>query len=133
MISPTGLGIRGIDVWGSGAYGAGRGKRIHKGADYVCIPGQSIVAPINGVIIRQRLPYADRVERILFGGVLIRGAHCDITLFYLQLDVKLITMRVDIGQKIGVAQDISLKYPGIIPHIHMQIDSINPELLINLP
>ena len=29
MISPTGLGIRGLDAFGSGAYGAGRGKNKH--------------------------------------------------------------------------------------------------------
>jgi len=42
-------------------------------------------------------------------------------------------MPITKGQVIGKAQDIGLRYPGIIAHVHLQIDSINPELFINLP
>ncbi len=128
MISPTGNGTRGQDQHGNGRYGAGRGNRLHTGADYVCIPGTPVVCPIKkGKIVREKRPYAG------YSGLLIRNRDVEITLFYLEPDKNLIGYEVNQGDVIGIAQDISEKYPGIIPHIHMQIDSINPELFINLP
>lgn len=135
MISPTGLGVRDYDKWGSGLYLAGRGKRLHMGVDFVAIvnPCQDIVAPTSGLILRERFPYAKPVEGVFFGGVQMQCPNCVITMFYFQLDKKLIKMSVEEGQVIGVAQDIGLKYPEIIPHVHFQFDSINPELFINFP
>ena len=135
MISPTGHGIRRADNWGQGKYGASRdgGSRIHPGSDFVCVPGQDIVSPINGVVVRVKIPYSKPVQGVLFGGLLIRNSNCEITMFYFEPLSEVIKMPVAKGQKIGVAQDIRLKYPGMIPHIHLQFDSINPELFINLP
>ena len=135
MISPTGHSIRGIDVWGQGKYGAPRdnGTRIHKGADFICIPGQDIVSPINGVVVREKIPYSTKSQGILFGGLLIKNSHCEITMFYFEPLKEVIKMPIIKGQVIGKAQDIGLRYPGIVPHVHLQIDSINPELFINLP
>ena len=135
MISPTGHGIRSFDRWGQGRYGASRdgGSRIHKGSDFICIPGQSIVSPINGVVVRERIPYSDYVNGILFRGLQIKNSNCMITMFYFEPLREVLKMGISKGQKIGTAQDISIKYPGMIPHIHLQIDSINPELFINLP
>ena len=133
MISPTGHSVRGSDKWGSGAYFASRGNRLHPGEDYISVPNQEIVAPISGLVLRERFPYPEPVEGVFFGGVQIQGANCMITMFYFQLDKRLIKMNVREGQVIGIDQDISLKYPGIINHIHLQFDSIKPELFIVLP
>jgi len=135
MISPTGHGIRDHDQWGSGRYGAPRdnGKQIHKGTDFVCIPGQDIVSPIKGVVVREKIPYSEPVDGIMFSGLLIKNSDCMITMFYFQPLREILKMPIAKGQRLGVAQDISKKYPGMIPHIHLQIDSINPELFINLP
>jgi len=135
MISPTGHSIRGIDVWGQGKYGAPRdnGTRIHEGADFICIPGQDIVSPINGVVVREKIPYSTKSQGILFGGLLIKNSHCEITMFYFEPLKEVIKMPIIKGQVIGKAQDIGLWDPGIVPHVHLQIDSINPELFINLP
>ena len=135
MISPTGHGVRGVDVWGQGKYGAPRdkGTRIHKGADFVCIPGQDVVSPINGVVVREKIPYSTPSQGVLFGGLLIKNSDCEITMFYFEVLKDVIRMPITKGQVIGKAQQISLRYPGIIDHIHLQIDSINPELFINLP
>jgi len=128
MISPTGHGRRNIDNWGSGAYGAGRGDHLHNGADYIAFPGQDVYMPIkHGKIIRVKSPYAG------YSGLLIRNASIELTLFYVDPIMGLIGSEVEQGGVIGIAQDIGEKYPGIIPHVHLHIDSIDPELLINLP
>ncbi len=129
MISSTGKGTRGSDKYGSGNYGAGRGSRIHRGADYICVPGQDVVSPISGTVIRVARPYMGDD----YSGLLIRSPDIEVKLFYFNPLTRIVGMNVKAGDKIGVAQDISKKYPGMIPHIHLQIDSINPELLINLP
>jgi len=130
MISPTGQRVRESDKWGSGRYRASRGKKVHHGCDYICEPGQEVVSPINGLIVRLKIPYSETVSGVFFSGVLIQAKNCVITLFYFEPYKDLIKGKVSLGQPIGIAQDISLKYPGITPHIHLQIDSINPEILI---
>lgn len=136
MISPTGHGIRHDDKWGRGVYGASRdgGTRIHRGVDFIVSPiGQIVVAPCGGNVIRVKRPYAEPIKGVLFSGLLIQATDFEYTMFYLDPLSEVIRMRVEQGQIIGHAQDISLKYPGMIPHIHMQFDSINPELFLRLP
>lgn len=126
MISPTRKSIRKPDKWGSGAYGSGRGIRHHKGADFICDPGQDVVAPIEGLLIREARPYASGV----YGGCLIQGKHIAIKMFYLNLNRSLIGNYVHQNDVIGTAQDISYpKYPGMRPHIHLEVESIDPEIL----
>ena len=36
------------------------------------------------------------------------------------------------GQEIGTAQDISLRYPGMQAHVHLEIDHIDPDLFMDL-
>lgn len=129
MVSPTGHSVRGLDKHGSGSYGAGRGNKLHKGADYICIPGQDIVSPIKGVVVREARPYADSD----YSGLVILGMEIKIKLFYLKPNLELIGMPVNTGDTIGVAQNISKRYSGMTPHIHLEIVSINPEILINFP
>lgn len=128
MISPTGKGIRLTDSHGMGRYGASRGNRQHAGADYICTPGQTIVAPITGTVEREARPYAEGE----YSGVLINGRHMQVKLFYLKLRDGIIGKSVSQGEIIGSAQNISKKYKGMIPHIHMEIISINPEILTEM-
>ncbi len=78
MRSPTGKGIRRLDKWGTGKYGASRGDKRHEGTDYVVSPGQDIVAPIEGIIIRKARPY----RKGKYSGVLLEGKHMSIKMFY---------------------------------------------------
>lgn len=128
MISPTGKGPRKTDSHGSGSYGSKRGDRLHEGTDYICDPGQSIYSPIDGVIRREAKPYAGKE----YSGVLIRNDWCAIKMFYFKPDYNLIGKQVKKGQIIGMAQDISEKYSGMIPHIHLEICHINPEIFIGM-
>jgi len=130
MISPTGKGIRDRDKWGSGAYESPRGhSRTHNGTDFICTPGQSIFSPISGLIIREARPYADSV----YSGILIRNDNISIMMFYLIPDKTLIQTWAVKGKPIGIAQDISLKYPDMTPHIHLSVKRMNPALLLDLP
>ncbi len=131
MISPTGKGIRGSDKWGSGAYGSSRdnGSRIHSGVDFICEPGQNVLCPISsGKIIREAKPYSKGD----YSGILIRGKNIEIKMFYLMPIFPMIGQECRKGDYIGIAQDISEKYPGMTPHIHLEIVSLNPGVLINL-
>jgi len=127
IISPTAKGIRKIDAFGSGQYGALRGDRLHQGTDYECEPGQLVFSPIDGTIVREARPYPDGD----YSGVLIQGKQVAVKLFYFLPDKKLIGKNVKAMDIIGRAQDISLRYgQGMTPHIHLEIVSIDPELFI---
>ena len=134
MISPTGRGVRQADKWGMGLYGASRGKgmRTHKGADYVCEPGQNVVAPITGTIAREARPYGDPEWLHRYSGLVIFNQYVSVKMFYLEPMRQLIGKRVRMGEVIGIAQKISDKYPDMIDHIHLEIESVNPELFMGM-
>lgn len=135
MINPTGGNIR-RDARGDGRFGASRkktdpetGKEIryrHRGVDYVCIPGQEVWMPFTSVIIRKKNPYTG------YSGVLFRGRGIVGTLLYVKIEDNIIKKELREGDVVGIAEDISQKYEGIIPHIHFQIDKIDPEILISI-
>jgi len=133
MANPTGLEIRN-DAGGDGHYGASRKKIInsktiryaHPGEDRVCKPGQEVAAVIGGIIPRIARPYLNKD----FSGLLIVGKSGKVKMFYLEPFPELIGKHVEQGQVIGIAQDISKKYPDVIPHIHTQILEWNPGSLI---
>ena len=126
ITNPTGKPIRGYDKWGSGAFRAPRGNHTHRGVDFICAPGQDILCPIDGTIVREARPYA----KGKYSGVLIRNHAMDIKMFYFRPDPHLITAIVNKGKVIGKAQDISDKYEGITPHIHLEISAIDPRELL---
>jgi len=130
MVSPTGKGLRQSDKYGRGAYGVSRrsGTRKHQGADYICEPGQDVVAPIAGTIKREARPYPPPDWFTRYSGLVIENEYCSIKLFYLEPMRQLIGQRIRMGQTIGVAQDISKRYEGMIPHVHLEITSIDPAL-----
>lgn len=136
MISPTGQGLR-SDGAGDGRYGSLRsGSRRHLGADYLCTPGYAVLSPISGEVVRIAKPYANDD----YSGLVIKGARMVVKLFYLQPIEGIVGQYAQIGSTIGYAQDISKRYnkedtlPRDImkPHIHLEIDSLDPEILITL-
>ena len=141
MISPTGGGIRNDDG-GSGLWLAKRGLKLHQGVDYELPngPGQLVVSPITGILVRIAYPYSDTQE---YSGCEIRGADIWIKMFYLRPYDSLIGQEILMGQPIGIAQDIGKRYKNVIPHIHLEASvmgihnsklvrvRINPLLLMN--
>ena len=130
LISPTGKLIRLMDHFGSGLFNAPRGKVKHNGVDFICEPGQVVVSPMNGIVTRQAFPYADRD----YSGVLLENESLSLKMFYFIPDKKLIGKRVKQGDRLGIAQDISKRYNTkkrtMTPHIHLQIECIDPMLLM---
>lgn len=139
MFNPTGRQIR-TDSRGSGHYGSSRGAgKMHKGTDFICEPGQEVRAPISGHIVRIAKPYGRNSQGSLehalpeYSGVLIQNETMAVKMFYFEPLAVLIGKRVKAGNIIGTAQDISEKYgPGMKPHIHVQVDSIDPVALLKI-
>ena len=127
MISPTGGGIRNDDG-GSGLWLAKRGLKLHQGVDYELPngPGQLVVSPITGRIMRVAYPYSDTQE---YSGCEIRGADIWIKMFYFRPYDAKVGQRVVMGESIGIAQDISKRYKDVTPHIHLEVIKINPAIL----
>ena len=120
FVNPTGMGPRGKDAYGSGAFGASRGGRGHAGVDYVASAGQRVYAPIGGIITRIGQPYSDDANfryveitnpqigykaRVMYVGPEVREGE-----------------RVNLGEEIGRAQTLQRRYPrGITDHVHLEI------------
>ncbi|MBK9497796.1 MAG: hypothetical protein IPO06_00180 [Leptospiraceae bacterium] len=130
LISPTGKSVRLMDSFGSGLFNAPRGNDKHNGIDFVCEPGQVIVSPVDGFVIRQAFPYSDKD----FTGVLLGNDSLSLKMFYFIPDKKVLGSRVKQGDRLGIAQDISKRYSSkdrkMIPHIHLQIETIDPMVLM---
>ena len=140
IISPTGLGIREHDEWGLGAFKSPRGKRLHKGTDFMlCKPGEKfevgrpVYSPCNGKVCRKVYPYKGAGH---YRGILITNDFGEFMMFYLMPFAGILHFghKIMMGEEIGIAQDISKrnlpdKYPGMIPHVHLQIKIHGDNLL----
>lgn len=128
MVSTTDNVVR-VDNAGSGYFGACRGDRFHNGIDECCTPGQWVKAPVHGRVIRHAYPYADRS----YDGVLIRNPDMAVKIFYFEPDDWIMGTVVKAGDRIGIAQDISKRYPGqgMKPHIHVEA-LVDPHFLWRL-
>ena len=115
---------RNQDAHGSGHYGDPRGTRLHHGEDMPCRQGAQIVSVCKGVVTKIGWPYdpedpnrghlryieittddGDRVRYMYvrpFGGI--------------EPGVK-----VEAGDRIGMAQGLLDVYPGITDHIHFEV------------
>ena len=133
------LPFRGSDAWGSGAFGASRNGRKHKGVDYKAEPGSYILSPCIGKISKVGYPYGWVENATNYRYVQITE---DLTglrhrVFYIDPLVYK-GQPVGILSVIGIAQDISTRYidPSLAPmtpHVHYEIldkdnNPLNPEL-----
>lgn len=135
IVSP--LKVRAKDNHGSGEFGASRssGTRKHKGIDLVVKPNQRVYSPIQGRLERYSMPYQNDSR---YSGVVIRGRGVDrdkmVKIFYVKPAVTQ-GESLEAGQFIGFAQDISLKYPGMTKHIHLELyvdgDLVDPRVLFS--
>lgn len=134
VLGPASLpwrGLRGTDSYGSGVFGAARdnGSRPHCGRDYIAIPGDAAVSPIDGKVTHIGLAYADAD----YGSVRIAGRGAEVRLLYVKPDIAE-GQAVKLGQRIGTVQDIGTRYPGITSHVHVEVwIASNPELYIQGP
>jgi murein DD-endopeptidase MepM/ murein hydrolase activator NlpD len=112
-------GVRRGDPWGHGHFGAGRGGRSHEGVDFAAQPGEEILSPIEGTVVRTAAPYKNDTR---FTGVVVEGvgpwAGVQVKLFYVEGQR---SGPVKAGERIGLAQNLQARYPNITNHVHLEI------------
>jgi len=128
--------LRGHDAHGSGAYGATRlGGKTHNGADVVFRKGQDVKMPYEAKFIREGFVYNGDTKYKLVELIGTKGYFKDykMKIMYCLAIENLSTETImPMGTLIAKAQDISEKYAGITPHIHIEMwdasgKRINPE------
>jgi hypothetical protein len=114
------------DEWGEGHFGAKRGSKQHDGLDLIVTPGQPIFSMIDGTVEKYEQCYSSDPRWL---GVQIANSMLRVELWYMNpKNTVAIGEFVTAGQMVGVAQDISEKYPPnekilthMIPHIHVRV------------
>jgi murein DD-endopeptidase MepM/ murein hydrolase activator NlpD len=123
LAQPVDHAMRGVDAYGSGAFGASRdgGSRAHRGIDLVATPGEPVRAPISGVITRIGAAYAGQ-ERLTYVEIVNPDTHYTARLLYVGPTVEA-GAAVAAGDVVGSAQDLAQRYPhGITNHVHVEFD-----------
>lgn len=125
-------GVRGVDKYGSGTFGASRdgGARMHLGRDYIALAGDVALFPIHSVIERIGLAYANST----LGSIHLRGTgeHQGLTMkiLYVQCDHRVGDIGKP-GERLGEVQNLQARYPDITPHIHVELMvATDPESLM---
>jgi hypothetical protein len=123
LLNPTNGQIRN-DSQGSGFFHASRrsnekGRYLHKGVDFFVEPGQSVLSPISGKIIRELQVYSHTDK---YRGCEIANFDICLKLFYVDTNLSLVGEHVAQGEVIGSAQDKN--------HIHLEVVWVNPLILM---
>ena len=125
--------IRGQDSWGSGHYDAPRdgGKRKHLGIDIINHVNEAVCAYEAGRITKIGYPYnQDGGEKSFYRYIEISCADNTRHRYFYVDPLVQVEQRVEKGDIIGSAQDLSVVYPGITQHVHFSIiengKKINP-------
>lgn len=121
VVNPTGHAPRGVDGFGSGAFGASRdgGARHHAGVDYVAEGGQPVVAPISGFVTKIGYPYGDDT-RLRYVEIKNPALNLEARVFYIDPKVS-VGETIRLGTPIGVAQTLQRRYGGITDHVHLEL------------
>lgn len=124
LARPVDHPLRGVDAYGSGAYGAVRdgGRRRHQGVDLIASPGEPVRAPIAGVVTRVGAAYAGQ-DRLRFVEIANAQTHYLARVLYVSATVTP-GAHVEAGDTIGSAQDLTVRYAlGITNHVHVELVS----------
>lgn len=113
--------FRECDKWGCGHFGASRGDRTHNGVDIITEPGDRVYCLNRGIVSKIGYPYADDLS---YRYVEIMDAGWAWRYFYVEPIVH-VGDEVDAYTIIGEAQALGPRYPGISPHIHLEV--IDPD------
>ncbi len=128
LINPTGGTIR-CDKGGSGLHNSSRGSRLHNGLDFAVEPGQDVLMPVSGKIVRESYPYGNDSA---WKGLYIWNQRIEIKMWYLEPLPGRVGQHFSAGDVIGFAQDISKRYQAVTPHIHLRIVKVDPLLLFKV-
>ncbi len=118
--------LRGTDAQGSGAYGAPRGDRTHKGVDYACRPGSMVFSAIPGRVTRLGWCYKKTAENEAKGLtelrlIEIRDDKESLIRYMYVLPAPHIRKNLNLisGEFLGIVQ--RLPYKGITQHVHVDV------------
>jgi hypothetical protein len=143
FVSPTGSwNTRETDSYGNGQYGAPRSRvynnkvirYTHPGLDLFIKPGKPVLSPVVGDVFRHIRCYSTGVGADYYTGLSINATWCRVELLYVGFnpDAMPVGKALDVGEEIGVAQDLRTRYPKrgdrepITPHIHIEFVRIDP-------
>jgi len=124
-------GLRGMDSFGSGVFGASRdgGSRRHLGRDFIASLDDEVVAPFRGTVVQIGRAYADAE----LGSIHLQGdgeyAGWRAKILYARADTGLYSRSLLPGDIIGYAQDVAsyhkAKQPMIagdmVNHVHFEL------------
>jgi hypothetical protein len=149
-IIPPSWEVRGVDAFGSGAFLARRARYTagtvyehtkvgdqpedpfkHKGVDFVVRAGDMIACPCRAWIVKYGYAYSDEMTNArLSEGQILRSIRLEwdeepewrIKYLYARLIYQGgLPFRVDAGVPFAEAQDLTLRYPEITNHVHVEI------------
>ena len=108
------------DPAGDGSYGAPRGTRVHRGIDFRCVPEQAVFGGITGKVTKHGYCYGNDLSWRYVQVTDWQGLHH--RFFYVD-PILPIGEVVTPETRIGVAQDITKRYPnqGMLPHVHYEV------------
>ncbi|XP_043539442.1 myeloid protein 1-like [Chiloscyllium plagiosum] len=116
--------VRGTDSYGSGAYGAPRGKLRHLGVDVRCNDNSTTYAPFTGRLIKRVNPYDN--GNAIDNGVMMRGQGYCVKIFNIEPDRY--SGAITKGQRLGRLLNVQRVYKGITSHVHIEMcnTSVDP-------
>jgi murein DD-endopeptidase MepM/ murein hydrolase activator NlpD len=110
-----------MDPKGDGRYKSSRsgGSRAHNGLDFVCIPGEEVLSPIAGKIIRETQVYGN--DPVYRGVVIADNKGWEVKLFYVKVTAR-VGATVAKGEVVGTCQSIASKYGAPMKdHVHLEL------------
>ena len=112
---------RGAFGLGDGWFGAvrDRGSRPHEGVDYTGQPGQTVMAPIAGMVTKIGKAYADN-SMLQFIELTNPLTGYVARVFYVLPSIGL-GQNVALGEPIGEMETLQFRYPGITNHVHLEL------------
>ena len=116
------LPVRTFDKFGSGKYGASRGRKKHKGIDYACVVGTIIYPHEAGTVTKIGYPYGDDLSYRYVE--VTNGKDYKLRYFYIEPMVnegQMVTLETPLGK----VQNLNKRYKGITIHCHFEIKSGN--------
>ena len=136
--------LRGYDSQGSGAFGAPRGNRTHKGIDLACMKGSKVLSVCDGEVTKLGYPYNQgepkedwhqwkkdkflKQKELRYVQITDKDDN-DVRYFYVKPMVVL-GSKVKAGRTIGEVHGLTNIYDGITDHFHFEIlkdgEIINP-------
>ncbi len=118
LIAPPRL----TDQWGSGNFGAPRGKRTHQGIDYACVPHSKVLSNVFGEVTKIGYPYDPNSKKkghLRYVQVTDKNGF-DVRYFYVFPLVK-VGDKIGQGGVLGESQDLATIWPGMTNHVHFEV------------